>query len=163
MGCVNSTLKQKKLKRSIDSKKNIDSESDKNIINPIEEDYDSDDSIDRLSIDDFVEEYVRQYKKYFYPWVKGRSPPIKVTLKILPSSINKARDLLNELKTHYKNAKSSDPISFYGITYVEQIEKFMIVIEHFDYGDLRTYLKSNFSDLKWKTKINLLDSTARGW
>ncbi|CAG8807848.1 35446_t:CDS:2, partial [Racocetra persica] len=60
------------------------------------------------------------------------------------------------------NAKSSDPINFYGITYYPSIEKYVVVIEYFEYGDLRDYLKSNFSDLEWKSKLYLLDSIARG-
>ncbi|RIB27635.1 kinase-like domain-containing protein [Gigaspora rosea] len=103
----------------------------------------------------------REYKKLFYPWMKGRSPPIKVMLKTLPNS-DDLRDLLNELKTHYKNAKSSDPINVYGITYITELGKYMMVIEYFDYGDLRDYLKINFSELKWKSKLYLLESLARG-
>ncbi|CAG8681262.1 1910_t:CDS:2 [Cetraspora pellucida] len=142
--------------------------------------YDSDDSIDRLSITDFDEHLhenaaydknptftaiwldgEREYRKLFYPWMKGRSPPINVMLKVLPNSADELKDLLNELKSYYKNAKASDPINFYGITYISDLESYMVVIEYFEYGDLRDYLKTNFIELEWKSKLYLLDSIAR--
>ncbi|CAG8484975.1 1493_t:CDS:2 [Cetraspora pellucida] len=148
MGFANSKFKNSAIKRrltKLTTKSIINNDNNKSFIPP--EEYDSDDSL--------------EYRKIFYPWMKGRSPPINVMLKVLPNSADELKDLLNELKSYYKNAKASDPINFYGITYISDLESYMVVIEYFEYGDLRDYLKTNFIELEWKLKLHLLDSIAR--
>src|SRR5579871_1418672 len=49
-------------------------------------------------------------------------------------------------------------MKFYGITKDPQTEEFMMVLEYAEYGNLRNYLKTNFSNLKWKDKLDFLQN-----
>ncbi|CAG8747115.1 13617_t:CDS:2, partial [Racocetra fulgida] len=100
MGFANSKLKNAILKNNKFTRtKSIFNSNKKSITPPEAEEYDSDDSIDHESNQVFSAVWLdgeREYRKFFYPWTKGRSPPINVMLKALPNSADKVRDLLNE-------------------------------------------------------------------
>src|SRR5690348_5696193 len=49
---------------------------------------------------------------------------------------------------------------FYGITRDPQTEGFMMVFEYAEYGNLRNYLKSKFSNLEWSNKLMFLENIA---
>src|SRR5581483_10344311 len=49
---------------------------------------------------------------------------------------------------------------FYGITKDPQTEEFMMVLEYAEFGNLRNFLKINFSNLKWKEKLSFLEDIA---
>src|SRR5581483_5239917 len=48
----------------------------------------------------------------------------------------------------------------YGITKDPQTEEFMMVLEYAEYGNLRNFLKTNFSNLKWIDKLSFLGNIA---
>src|SRR5947207_1613663 len=48
----------------------------------------------------------------------------------------------------------------YGITKDPQTDEFMMVLEYAKYGNLRQYLETHFSILKWKEKLEFLYSIA---
>lgn len=99
----------------------------------------------------------RQQKEIDGEWKNVRSQPIKVALKTLPTSKDTNEDFLKELHVYYANSdKSHHFLKVYGITYDKNLKVYMMVIEYSDYGDLRKYLKTNFINLKWKSKIELL-------
>ena len=47
-------------------------------------------------------------------------------------------------------------MQFYGITKDPETQEFMMIIEFADQGNLRHVLSSNFNNILWKDKIQLL-------
>ncbi|CAG8551135.1 23340_t:CDS:2, partial [Gigaspora rosea] len=59
-------------------------------------------------------------------------------------------------RAHEFYARCPNALEIYGVTYYASSKKYMMVMEYGDCGDLRSYLSSKFSSLKWKDKISLL-------
>ncbi|KAF0428767.1 kinase-like protein [Gigaspora margarita] len=57
---------------------------------------------------------------------------------------------------------SFDIIRFYGITKDETNEKYYMVLQFANNGDLRSYLQNHFSELDWPTKIKMAKDISQG-
>ncbi|GBC15199.2 kinase-like domain-containing protein [Rhizophagus irregularis DAOM 181602=DAOM 197198] len=79
-------------------------------------------------------------------------------------------EIINELKILLKVDFHNNIIRFFGITKSESghslenhnNKNYMLVMEYADGGNLRSYLKNNFSNLTWDDKYNLAYQLARG-
>ncbi|EXX53191.1 Pkh1p [Rhizophagus irregularis DAOM 197198w] len=91
-------------------------------------------------------------------WKKQESRSMEVALKRLNGSQNMSAEYLNELKIHWKFIDNTDGLSlrFYGITKDPETEEFMMILDVAQYGNLRSFLSSNFNKILWKDKINYL-------
>ncbi|CAB4443313.1 unnamed protein product [Rhizophagus irregularis] len=91
-------------------------------------------------------------------WKKEELKPIKVALKKLNESQKIFANNLNEIKTLwiiYFN-DSSNYLNFYGITKDTKTEEFMMIIQLADQGNLRSILSSNFNNIFWNEKLEVL-------
>ncbi|CAG8498620.1 7047_t:CDS:2 [Diversispora eburnea] len=87
-----------------------------------------------------------------------------VALKCLfdENNIDFYKAFMNELQNinavnHHKNI-----IKFYGVSIDESAEKCYLVLQYAEDGNLRTYLKNNFVNLDWKTKIRMAQDITNG-
>ncbi|RIA78980.1 kinase-like domain-containing protein, partial [Glomus cerebriforme] len=94
---------------------------------------------------------------------KSRSNSIIIALKEIKNSNNMTNIFINEIKTHYKFQRfyNDSLIQFYGITKDPKTENFMLVLEYADNGSIKDYIKSNYLNLKWKDKLNILYCTSK--
>ncbi|RHZ60290.1 hypothetical protein Glove_355g23 [Diversispora epigaea] len=77
-----------------------------------------------------------------------------VALKSLNNSQNITPEFLNELKNHLKCNETLVPCL--GITQDPETKDYMFVMGFMECGNLRNFLKSNFSKLSWLDKLNNL-------
>ncbi|RHZ70117.1 hypothetical protein Glove_275g11 [Diversispora epigaea] len=69
-------------------------------------------------------------------------------------------DLINEIKRHRKLEIHNNILKFHGITKQENTNNYMIILEYFNEGSLRQYLKINFQKMNWNAKLNLAKQIA---
>ncbi|RHZ86503.1 hypothetical protein Glove_50g102 [Diversispora epigaea] len=88
----------------------------------------------------------------------------KVALKCLHDDNNNDfyKAFMNELQNinavnHHKNI-----IKFYGVSIDYSTDKCYLVLQYAEDGNLKTYLRNNFKDLNWKTKIKMAQDIANG-
>ncbi|RHZ60342.1 hypothetical protein Glove_355g49 [Diversispora epigaea] len=78
----------------------------------------------------------------------------EIALKSLNNSQNITIEFLNELKNHLKCNEALVPCL--GITQDPETKDYMFVMTFMEGGNLRNFLKSNFSKLSWLDKLNNL-------
>ncbi|PKY48217.1 kinase-like protein [Rhizophagus irregularis] len=94
-----------------------------------------------------------------------KSYKIQAALKTLISNTIDDYDLNNfvkELKNLKKASFHPNIIGFYGITKEPLSNKYIMVLEYANQGNLREYLKNNFKFLQWSDKIQMALDIARG-
>ncbi|RHZ82454.1 hypothetical protein Glove_109g154 [Diversispora epigaea] len=88
----------------------------------------------------------------------------QVALKCLldENNDNFYKEFMNELQNinavnHHKNI-----IKYYGVSIDHLAEKCYIVLQYAEDGNLRNYLRNNFKNLDWKTKIKMAQDITNG-
>ena len=61
---------------------------------------------------------------------------------------------------HLKTWTKSSSIRIYGITQDPETNEYIMVLEYMDDGNLRDYLKNNFNNINWDTKLGYLQRLA---
>ncbi|RHZ79165.1 hypothetical protein Glove_151g71 [Diversispora epigaea] len=64
---------------------------------------------------------------------------------------------LNEIAIHLKTDAS---VRIYGITQEPETHKYIMVLQYMESGNLRDYLKNNFSNINWESKLYYLNQLA---
>jgi serine/threonine protein kinase len=83
------------------------------------------------------------------------------TVLVLKSSYKlTVKEIVNELKIQREVDFHANILRFYGISklrtgLIQQMNKYLLVMEYADGGSLHTYLKENFDRLDWDNKYNL--------
>jgi serine/threonine protein kinase len=54
-------------------------------------------------------------------------------------------------------------IKYYGITQDPEIKDYMLIMEYASGGNLHNYLKKNFKNIKWITKLTILCQISDGY
>ncbi|RIB22945.1 kinase-like domain-containing protein [Gigaspora rosea] len=72
------------------------------------------------------------------------------------------REFVREIKNITKVNNNSNIILFFGITKDPTTETFYMVLQYANNGDLRSYLRNNFSELDWPTKIKMAKEISSG-
>ncbi|RHZ71456.1 hypothetical protein Glove_258g53 [Diversispora epigaea] len=87
-----------------------------------------------------------------------------VALKCLhdENSNNFYKAFMNELQNTNAVNHHENIIKYYGVSIDHSAEKCYLVLQYAKNGDLRTYLRNNFKDLDWKTKINMAQDITNG-
>ncbi|CAG8515019.1 8714_t:CDS:2 [Diversispora eburnea] len=87
-----------------------------------------------------------------------------VALKCLfdGNSDNFYKVFMNELKNIKAVNRHENIIKFYGVSIDQEEKKCYLVLQYAKDDNLRTYLRNNFENLNWKTKINLAQDIANG-
>ncbi|RHZ88949.1 hypothetical protein Glove_19g311 [Diversispora epigaea] len=130
--------------------------------------------MDNLIIEDiFQKENIPFYQYFEFHNVKFITTNIfKATFKISQKTVTlenvylndddnfKLDNLIDEIKRHRKLEIHDSILKFYGITKKENINNYMIILEYFDEGSLRQYLKTNFPKMDWNAKLNLAKQIA---
>ncbi|RHZ64775.1 hypothetical protein Glove_320g29 [Diversispora epigaea] len=79
----------------------------------------------------------------------------KVALKKFDDNFARLNeDFLNEIAIHLKVGSKS--IQIYGITQDPETNKYIMVLQYMDGGNLRDYLKNNFNNINWELKLGFL-------
>ncbi|RHZ86490.1 hypothetical protein Glove_50g74 [Diversispora epigaea] len=83
-------------------------------------------------------------------------------LKYLHNENNFYKVFMNELQNintvnHHKNI-----IKYYGVSIDDSAEKCYLVLQYAEDGNLRTYLRNNFKNLDWETKIKMAQDITNG-
>ncbi|GBC10591.1 hypothetical protein RclHR1_09760001 [Rhizophagus clarus] len=98
----------------------------------------------------------------------------QVVLKKLKNSKDLTSEKLNELKIYYqlswKEKKKYHPISgrptnisnYLGITQDPETKDFVIVMDYYDLGDLKSYISKDFYNVSWIDKLYILEDTICG-
>jgi serine/threonine protein kinase len=110
---------------------------------------------------------IEKYEKELGPTIRNLGP-CNVAIKVLKDNIMKR--FLNELKAYIECASTVHASEFqqvisrcYGISQDPKTESYIFVMKLEQNGNLRQYLKKNFSKLKWyDDKLKLLISLANG-
>jgi len=68
--------------------------------------------------------------------------------------------MIIQVKAHVECQFQASSIRIYGITFNPYTNKYMMVYQYADKGDLRQYLSKNFPTLVWEQKISILISIA---
>ncbi|RIB25220.1 kinase-like domain-containing protein [Gigaspora rosea] len=89
-------------------------------------------------------------------YVKAREPSSTVALKTLASSKENDFDFLKEFKSLMKCKLNYGKLAIYGITQNIETNEYLMVFQYANNGSLRKYLKENFSELTWQTKLQIL-------
>ncbi|RHZ59199.1 hypothetical protein Glove_365g80 [Diversispora epigaea] len=79
----------------------------------------------------------------------------EVVLKKFENFVN-FDDVLNEMEIHLKifaGSVDANSIRFYGITQDPETHSYMMVLNYAKDGNLREYLKINFSNINWEQKL----------
>ncbi|RHZ58640.1 hypothetical protein Glove_372g123 [Diversispora epigaea] len=101
-------------------------------------------------IDGFIGEWDIENQQW------GRwSNEIEVALKIFDNFVN-FNDVLNEMEIHLTTQTQITSIRFYGITLDPETNKYIMVLEYAEDGNLREYLKTNFNNINLKQKLRSL-------
>ncbi|RGB29782.1 kinase-like domain-containing protein [Rhizophagus diaphanus] len=87
---------------------------------------------------------------------------IKAALKTLTIDDYDLNNFVKELESLKKVSFHPNVIGFYGITKEPLSNKYIMVLEYANQGNLREYLKSNFKFLQWSDKIQMALDIARG-
>ncbi|RIB00158.1 kinase-like domain-containing protein [Gigaspora rosea] len=85
-----------------------------------------------------------------YYYVRSREPSSAVALKTLSDSS------LKEFKNHMKCMLVGSKLKIYGLTQNTETNEYMMVFQYANSGNLYKFLRSNFRDLNWQTKLKLL-------
>ncbi|RIB25552.1 kinase-like domain-containing protein [Gigaspora rosea] len=89
--------------------------------------------------------------------VRIRKPFSTVALKTLPDTKKSSHDFLNEVESHVKcNKKWGSKLQIYGLTQNTKINEYLMVFQYANNGSLYKFLRTNFQDLTWRTKLKLL-------
>ncbi|GBB95858.1 hypothetical protein RclHR1_02630003 [Rhizophagus clarus] len=92
---------------------------------------------------------------------KLRSPPITIALKRIKDAKFTTEAFINEINIHHQCVlHEANLTKFYGLTKDPEKNEFLMILEYAHNGNLRDYLKNNFINLKWKDKLNILQSIA---
>ncbi|RIB25821.1 kinase-like domain-containing protein [Gigaspora rosea] len=88
---------------------------------------------------------------------------ITVALKSLKADVNTIEDFIKEVQLLQKLALGEHPNinSFYGIC-IDSCNVYSMVLEFASDGNLRQYLKNNFSSLKWTDKLRMAKEITLG-
>ncbi|RIB04062.1 kinase-like domain-containing protein [Gigaspora rosea] len=83
-------------------------------------------------------------------YVRSREPSSTVALKTLSDSS------LKEFKNHMKCVMFGSKLKKYGLTQNAETNEYMMVLQYVNNGNLYKFLRTNFRDLNWQTKLKLL-------
>ncbi|CAG8540189.1 12919_t:CDS:2 [Ambispora gerdemannii] len=88
----------------------------------------------------------------------------EVALKELPEIIKKdeekSQQLYNELRLLKKLTLHENILQYHCITQEPESEKYLLVLQHIDSGDLRSYLEKNAKEMSWVHKLRLTKGIA---
>ncbi|RHZ86021.1 hypothetical protein Glove_57g84 [Diversispora epigaea] len=86
----------------------------------------------------------------------------KVALKSIVVRVHDIKLFVNELRQHLKVCSHENIIGFYGVSQKGlNSNEYILVLEYANGGTLRSYLESNFKNLKWSDKLNLAQQIAK--
>ncbi|RIB29934.1 kinase-like domain-containing protein [Gigaspora rosea] len=83
-------------------------------------------------------------------YVRSREQSSAVALKTLSDSS------LKEFKNHMKCMLIGSKLRIYGLTQNSETKEYMMVSQYADSGNLYKFLRTNFRDIYWQTKLKLL-------
>ncbi|CAJ0839343.1 14251_t:CDS:2 [Entrophospora sp. SA101] len=70
------------------------------------------------------------------------------------------KEVTNELKLLCKVHYHHNIIHFYGVTNIEDKEKYLLVLEYADSGTLRSYLQEKVESISWDLKLKFASEIA---
>ncbi|RIB25554.1 kinase-like domain-containing protein [Gigaspora rosea] len=79
-----------------------------------------------------------------------------VALKTLSDSKKDSHDFLKEFESHAKCNKWGSKLQIYGLTQNTKTNEYLMVFQYANNGSLYKFLRTNFQDLTWQTKLKLL-------
>ncbi|CAB4433026.1 unnamed protein product [Rhizophagus irregularis] len=83
-------------------------------------------------------------------------------VKRFSNSHDISKYFLNELKSLHRCYDTLFIIKYYGITQDPAIKDYMLIMEYASGGNLHNYLKENFANIKWITKLAILCQISDG-
>ncbi|RIB06847.1 kinase-like domain-containing protein [Gigaspora rosea] len=90
-------------------------------------------------------------------YVRTREPFSTVALKTLSDSNKNSHDFLKEFESHMKcNKVWESKLQIYGLTQNTKTNEYLMVFQYANNGSLYKFLRTNFQDLTWQTKLKLL-------
>jgi serine/threonine protein kinase len=66
------------------------------------------------------------------------------------------------VKSFHRFCNTAFIVKFYGITQEPVTEDYMLIMEYASSGNLHNYLKENFANVKWTTKLAILVQISDG-
>ncbi|RHZ47389.1 hypothetical protein Glove_583g7 [Diversispora epigaea] len=86
---------------------------------------------------------------------------LDVALKKFDNSFASLNEqFLNEIAIHLKTMSKIGSIQIYGITQDPETNEYVMVLEYMKGGNLRDYLKNNFNNISWESKLYYLEQSA---
>ncbi|RIB26938.1 kinase-like domain-containing protein, partial [Gigaspora rosea] len=102
-------------------------------------------------------------KVYKYEWKDCDLTVALKCLKVNPADIDEkiVQDFVKELKLLLKVSNHPNMIKFYGVT-KDYEGYYNLILQHAEDGNLREYLKANFTTLQWPDKLNIAKEIVHG-
>ncbi|EXX55193.1 kinase-like protein [Rhizophagus irregularis] len=87
-----------------------------------------------------------------------------VAVKRFSNSKDISRHFLNEINSLHRCYNTAFIVKYYGITQDpdSQIKDYMLIMEYASDGNLHNYLRENFTNIKWTTKLAILCQISDG-
>ncbi|RIB29048.1 kinase-like domain-containing protein, partial [Gigaspora rosea] len=87
---------------------------------------------------------------------RSREQSSTVALKTLASSMENNNDFLKEFNSLMTYKLNTNKLAIYGITQNTKTKEYLMVFQYANNGSLYKYLRNNFSNLTWQTKLEIL-------
>ncbi|RIB23535.1 hypothetical protein C2G38_2171062 [Gigaspora rosea] len=87
---------------------------------------------------------------------RSRRMPYVVVLKTFPGSRADASSFLKEFKNHMSCRLEGTELEMFGLTQNNESKDYLMVIQYANKGNLRKFLRENFSELSWQKKLEQL-------
>ncbi|RIB04044.1 kinase-like domain-containing protein, partial [Gigaspora rosea] len=91
---------------------------------------------------------------------RSREQSSTVALKTLASSMEN-NDFLKEFKGLMTCKLNANKLAIYGITQNKETKEYLMVFQYANNGSLYKYLRNNFSNLTWQTKLKILENISK--
>ncbi|RIB16531.1 kinase-like domain-containing protein, partial [Gigaspora rosea] len=87
---------------------------------------------------------------------RAREQSSTIALKILASSMENNNDFLKEFKSLMECKLNLSKLAIYGITQNTETKEYLMVFQYANHGSLSKYLRNNFCNLTWQSKLEIL-------
>ncbi|RIB12615.1 kinase-like domain-containing protein [Gigaspora rosea] len=92
---------------------------------------------------------------------RARKQSSAVALKTLASSMENNNDYLKEFKSLMTCKLNFTKLAIYGITQNTETMEYLMVFQYANNGSLSKYLRNNFCNLTWPTKLEILKNISK--
>ncbi|RIB10569.1 kinase-like domain-containing protein, partial [Gigaspora rosea] len=87
---------------------------------------------------------------------RAREQSSTIALKTLTSSMENNNDFLKEFKSLMTCKLNASKLTIYGITQNIETKEYLMVFQYANHGSLSKYLRNNFCNLTWQSKLEIL-------